>query len=867
MEKKYEIVVSEENIAEKSVLGIKYLFYRDKYLEVLKIFLENCRKIKQNKDDGVKPYEKFPQDMSNIITIVGGRGCGKTTVMEEMCTIFSEFEDKKKEWINRFGMPQREALKEQGNQEFKFLVMDVIDASVLEEKDDLLEMILWHIYADVEKKLNLSAKENQYSISEWERKKFVEALDEVYRMHQSVKGKAAGNIKGESVVTALESMPNSIKTRKAMRKLLNSYFKIMFPEGKENAFLVISIDDFDLNIKKSYQMLEEICRYLLDVRIVVMLAVENKQMEEVCITHFYEEFGLIRDGNVEEDLRKHILRLSKDYLIKLLTLQNRIYLSDEAFQVAQIAEEQDGNYNLLEVKQYLILNIAKKMHIFYDSLGLKKHFCEPDNVRELISYIEFLESLHIVDWNVPEGEEREKYLEQQLEFYNQNYMRFSQDIAERMTSQILQFEQHDIFLEIKKRDLERRTGYVIRWYENFIHKTGFPKAIREMEHFDYGEFLDCIYEWGRMDYEYKPLVHCLLASFTAEMTKEYFNYRYNLTDPDSAKHSKRRLEGYVGDNITGGALSKEMGNVFWQELYENVNEGHSKSISVEKEKELQYICFEYRINNPKADKKEEHFSRILNLFTEAKILPVLECVFLCLNNYKKTKGGTVCMPKIEIVREQKEDPKEKRVRDAKINLKIKIRVAQYADFDILGFVKKSIDYQAWRERIGKQLIEAFEEQAAEISGYKPGVKEEILQCSKSIEKFEKTSLFADNKCDEMALPLYNLDLSYNVFKRVRRSCRSEFSMPVEINDVLERISQIYDFIEEELSYEEEEYQKFMPGKFLFRKYFVSDPYVKKFRELMEKTETKDKLLKYMKMLYSGSGKLESVGQISPSLDM
>lgn len=909
MDKKYEVVVSKGDLKEKEILGIKYLLYRDKYLEVLKIFLKNCKKIKQDKEDGMKPYERFPQDMSNIITIVGDRGSGKTTVLEEMCTIFSDFESKKMEWISRFGMPQREKLKEQGNQKFKFLVMDVIDASVLEEKDDLLEMILWHIYNDVKDKIDLSTREGQYSISEWERQKFLEVLDEVYRMHQSVKGKTAGNAKGESVVTALESMPNSIKTRKAMHKLLDSYFKIMFPDKEENAFLIISIDDFDLNIKESYQMLEEICRYLLDVRIVVLITVDNKQMEEVCITHFYEEFGLIRNGEVEEDLRKHILRLSNSYLIKLLTLQNRIYLSDETFQAAQIAEKENGEYSLSEVKQYLILNIAKKMHIFYDVCGLKKHFCEPDNIRGLISYIEFLDTLHSVEWNVPEKEEKEKYLEQQLEYYNQNYMRFSQDIVERMASQILQFEQHDIFGEIRKRDLERRVGYVIQWYKNFLQRRGTSKAIQEMEYYDFGEFLDCIYDWGRKDYEYKALVHCLLASFTTEMTKEYFNYRYNLVNSKSAEHSKRRLEGYMGDNIPGGSLSEEMGSVFWMEKvrikkikankdnkdikdnkdnmeseqedeYGVVNQENSKYLAIEKEKELRYIQFEYSITNQRPDKKEEHYSRILNTFARDNILPILECIFLCLGNYKRTKGGADCIPKIEIISEQKADVKEKRVKDSKINFIIQVQVAKYADFDILGFVKKSMDYQGWRANIGEQLIEAFKEQAAYISGYKLGMEGDSQKCDKAIDNFEKTSLFAENPCNEMALPLYNLDLSYNIFKRFRRNCRREFSMPVEINDVLERISQIYDFIEDELKHEEDQYKEFMrdEDKFMYKENFSNDPYVKKFRELAgkstdesikesDKEKIKAELLKHMKKLYLGSAKIDSLDQISPSLNM
>ncbi len=140
---------------------------------------------------------------------------------------------------------------------------------------------------------------------------------------------------------------------------------------------------------------------------------------------------------------------------------------------------------------------------------------------------------------------------------------------------------------------------------------------------------------------------------------------------------------------------------------------------------------------------------------------------------------------------------------------------------------------------------------------------------KAIYNFEKTSLFAEGVSAEMALPLYNLDLSYNVLKRVRRKCRKEFSTLVEINNVLDMISKIYDFIEKELWHEEEQYNKIMQSenKFKYKDIFINDPYIKKFRNLSTNELIKPDFLKYMKILYLGTGKLQSLEQISSNLEM
>ncbi len=138
MDRGYEIIVSQEDFEDKKALGIEYPLYKDKYLDIVRILLTNCKRIQQNMREDLdrnkelfNAYERFPNDMSNIISIVGGRGTGKTTVLQEMRTIFMDFgnarSEIKEKWVKRLGMPHLEELGEFARQPFRISAMEVID--------------------------------------------------------------------------------------------------------------------------------------------------------------------------------------------------------------------------------------------------------------------------------------------------------------------------------------------------------------------------------------------------------------------------------------------------------------------------------------------------------------------------------------------------------------------------------------------------------------------------------------------------------------------------------------------------------------------------------------------------------------------
>lgn len=876
MAKELEIIVSNDDSEEKRILGIRHSLYKAAYFETVKIFLKNSRQIDDNRkrnrwneDPNLDDYQENPDNMDNVIAIVGGRGSGKTTAMQEIRTIFENFNRYKMEWIKKIGEPYASELKGQIETDFAFSLMEVVDASVLEEKDDLLEIILWHMYREVNDKLYKNVYNGRCSYDDQDGRKFADALDEVYRMHQRVKGKYEEKSYGESAVTALENMPNSIRTRQAMRNLMEIYCKILFPHQFQNAYLVVAIDDLDLNIHKGYQMLEEIRRYLLDWKIIVLLAVDYKQMEMVCETHFYREFGVKRYHGVDENLIRHIGELSNSYMTKIFPFSNRIYLAEQNLKNALI----DCGNQSYSVKKYLLCEIARKMHIFYDACGVKTHFCEPNNVRELVSYVRFLDSLNTVEWGTEEREAEGNYRQRQLKYYDQNHEKFNQDIIERMAFQILKSKQRYTFDDLLRRDLKRRTGYVLQCYENFKNEKEPLKEVAEKGSYTFGEFLGCIYEWGRKDYEYKPLMHCLLASFTSEMTREYINYCYNKDNPDSRKRSKERLEGYLGVGIAGGWLGEGLGKVTVRSQdMPNGAKNEEKDMYVEliaykKDRDLQQIRISFHLEIMYEDRPEEKYAQILEECAEKKVIPILECIFMCINNYRHAYGGSLCKPQIRI--RKAASPLVLREPYSEFDFQVKILNAKCADFDVLGFIKQSVDYESWKKETGEEIYNQIEEFAMKVTGYHKMVNRG-RRVEKALQDLRSSSMFAGEKSESiMALPLYNLDLSYNILKRVRNRCIKEFAVACNSGDELDRIDRIYRYIEEELEKNAKEYNEGREEKypeFSYLKIFVNDPYIKKFRELVKDRDTKILFSKILKEVCMLPKWVEPVGRIGESLE-
>lgn len=838
-------VVAEDSAKECDSLGINYPLYINCYYEALGAILKNIdlmeeehgreqtRQKNRNKNRFLLRSDISDincSEFANIIAFIGTRGSGKTTAINEFCDILSRYGEEEEKWDKRL------SYKNDCGKPHRFWIMPPIDASVLEAKEDLIELIWANMYqvfeAEFKKKSGMS---NYEELS----KKIMKEFDEVYKNYNNVGHSEKREVLGESVLVKLKNVSSSLKTREAFEKLIKNFLDML--DGREeneeryhgnnggNSYLVITVDDLDLNLEKGYEMLEQMHKYLFNRRIIVLIAVDYGHLHLLSEKYFmeslmpkipsgaysgqkaYEEFG-----NIVRKAKK----LNDDYLLKVLPLSNRIYLSGGNIISKQIkvSEAKKGEKGEEEtVKAFILKKIVDKTLIYYDACGKKKHFCLPGTIRELTSYNQFLNSLYSME-EIEEGKGRDDY--NPMYHYDQNHDRFNYDITDRMASQVLNEGQLDVFKLIVQRNIERRAEYAVNFLRYYKDSKFASEALKDKvdeTEYRYGDLLGEIYDIGREDYNDKVLSHCILASFTSEMVREYYSYCNNRSNEDGKRKEESIEDGSkksARNNRIGarqrakGRLANFLGSTFGGEWFE---EGMPNAVlRSDKNKTLLPIGYFEKSNEEKIFIERE-FSFDINSIKGVKkfiedlieYVPYLECISLLFSNLRNSSG------KVDILKWNFLIKSGITVKGSGSKITMTSEVEKM-DFDLFGFVGREIkDVPDMKKRFLDNLCDSMYICMKDVllDGNKQYKKQQLEEWKKLIEEkaYEKSIWRAEDKENEnvVYLPFYNLDLTYNVMKRVRN--RTKGDSEVELWDIAKYFQRVYGYIAEELDKEDKAY--------------------------------------------------------------
>ncbi len=874
----YENRNSESEIAEGN---IQFSLYETQYVNAVRNIFHNALCQKDRNEENRSWF--FNNETKNIITFIGERGSGKTTAMNEFCRILGRMEDKdKKLWWVRHTLDQEEAHKLE-EKKFKFYVTNPIDASLLSEKDDLFELILVNIYKlfqdDLENDVNRYQDIGISKVNEVIQR-FQELL-EVYHMSQESKLE-----KLHSAFSLMNYMAGSYDIQKKVSRLIDALLKLK-DHSYDFEYIVTVVDDLDLNLRHGYQMLQLIQKYFSYGKIIIITAIDYKQMGIVCEEYLKEEiFG--RRGIDSERNNEHIRKLANDYMTKIFLFSQRVYMPDmkKSARKLRILEAKDKEKREYAVKEYIMLKIARKMRIFYDACGLKRHFCELNTIRELASYNAFLELLDTVDYNrlvraeILEEGQKETNLGI-LRDYDRNHEQFHRDIVVRLTQSMLTPSQRDIFVELDHRDLERRASYFVSvQLDKYDSSHLFIGKITE-EGYAYGDLLQKIYQWGREYFEMKPMISCVLASFTCEMVREYLNYRYS---PDSASRnvSKKRILGFLGDSFANQWCAIKYPKV---ERRVNISletavYGYKKNVAQES---IEMMISVKKLQEIKEGTMPERVvEKIKAWIEEEKIVETLECMDLFV--IRKTENGFAgidyMVDGIYYMDRSRDDELDSDLHSEnsgslhmdvddkvpsdyeKCYLKIRGK-GEPVTLDIMAFVLKSIDYKVHKEKIQEDVIQILKdaiEKYIEFNDRKiipPDIQGYILLDDEIVKEIEtaiisvvkERSLFQkymnDDFSYEVAFPFYDLDMAYNMWKRTRRAFVME---KIEPQAVFAKIMQFIDKIEHNLEKEENFYSKDDPKMFQYKDNFNKCPYVQALREQEENGIVAQRIMDAMKLV-------------------
>ncbi len=790
-----ELVVISKDVGDYTIMEdkktehIQYPLYMECYKYAIETILENSTK--NGKNNSEDDSQGSPDNVNNIIAFCGGRGSGKTTAINEFGYILEQLntKDERNWWISK--LQQTDEIREYMAQNIHFTVLKSIDASLLTEKEDIVEMILAAMYEILEKKVQEGQwydKEEMESTS-----KIISEFDMVYNSYHKLSRAENKAELGDSVSLILKNVPSGPKFRQAFNKLLNSFFDIVSGKKDLKSYLVVTIDDLDLNIDRGYEMLEQIHKYLSNKKIIVLIAVDYMQLSKVCDLYFKKKF---KKGKKEEKYKGaegllwEIMQLTNDYLLKAIPIFNRIYMPDKRrfVETTYILE----NNQEKTIKDYVIEKVAEKTGIYYDIIGSKRHFAVPTTIRELVDYTVFLDSLYVVDWKKYEEEvegkceeEREKIAEKIIYQYKRNHIWMNRDITDRMAYQLLNYQQLDVFQRLTEKNILNRAQYAIEIISNWMQQKKEEQIDNKI--YRYGDLLEKLYELGRKQYTDKVLVYCVLAFFTSEMTKEYYSFRYNR---DEKEISQERLASLVGVSFGNSWL----GDIFPR--VKVVKDGIIKDFGdmgfIENaEIEKINIKFEKGGGHISKAKMKDLPGKILSFLKDNQIVEIIDNLLIFAN--ARNEDGEKCIPEIKFIFCD--------VGKDKFKCEIKF-YSKTVDFDLLSFMGRG-NMPEERNALADKILYGLINGVNEITNENNEIT--IKECE-SIKAYieEKLEGWREEE-DWFLFPFYNLDLSYNVLKRVRKNRQQVLSPAIEADKIYLEIQKVYGYIAIELLREDKKY--------------------------------------------------------------
>lgn len=357
---------------------------------------------KSNSNEYISKLAFYP---NNIIAFLAGRGQGKSSAMFSFSYALKKYfknNDTEKDifWENNL-------LK---NRKIEFIFIDAIDPTLMESTDSILHIILSRLFKKFRN--HCEDKNNKHGYSEEIRDSFnyenikhklLENFRECYKALDLLKENKTDDYYDD--LSYLSDLGDSSCLKEKLFDLVKNFCSfINLSSSFSSNFLVLKIDDADLNTKCAFSILEDIRKYLTIPRVIILMASDFKQLNLLVEQHFIFEFKeLIKHDNIlNKSYRANCHDAAKAYINKLIPLQNQIHLPsvDEMIQsqnssiyLKYIGGNSDFNS---EFQLHFIKKIYNKTGIILVKPKFHMHPLIPNNMRMATNFLSLLDTMEDV---------------------------------------------------------------------------------------------------------------------------------------------------------------------------------------------------------------------------------------------------------------------------------------------------------------------------------------------------------------------------------------------------------------------------------------------------------------------------------------
>ena len=330
-------------------------------------------------------------------------------------------------------------------QKVSFTVLDSIDATLILKPNDLIGAILG--------KMLVAIKEKEKRDTQIGNPKNIEIRKLKSQLGAIYSSLMPSDVEKEDVAPGevLEQLSRSWNQQQAFREAVKKFneYMIEFRGSISKNYLVVPIDDVDMNLRQGYQLLEAIRKYLMAPNVIVLLAADYLQIGQLCIKEYNE---VLQNTNVQTE------ELALEYLEKLIPTGRRIYMPElypeiNLYGKRIIIRKENGAE--LPIKELILCQVWEHVGIILNKDVGTKHWLQPHSLRKLSNYINSLHAL--VDF----GTDDDKNI-----IFNKNIIWFFDDLMSRY---------------LNEKDVENREHKkiisIIEMFNNEVPQNKIPKLV------------------------------------------------------------------------------------------------------------------------------------------------------------------------------------------------------------------------------------------------------------------------------------------------------------------------------------------------------------------------------------------------------
>ena len=299
------------------------LIHKEEYHRVIDLINNQIKRLEKgpvNKTNNGNDSCCFPR-FYNTISVFGERGTGKTSFLHSIV-----------------GYLERERSND-------IQILGFIDPTIIEEKEHIFLLVISLINQLVEKKIGeKECKINTKSFNErqkWNQQlmkmaKGIPTLDKVGAGRDTAIWQSHDFI----MEKGLDIVYSAFSLEKEFHKLVNEALDIL---GKKCFVLVL--DDIDVDMKKGWDVLEMLRKYITTPQIITILSGNLKLYSINVRGHQWELLEKNKEYEEDNDFIKTVNELEGQYLLKVLKSDNRVHLHSILESMEMLGTQYDITYS------------------------------------------------------------------------------------------------------------------------------------------------------------------------------------------------------------------------------------------------------------------------------------------------------------------------------------------------------------------------------------------------------------------------------------------------------------------------------------------------------------------------------------------